>query len=256
MQDKKSKFEAFEEEGDKMVEQAENLKLKPPFDDPIEDHHYLVQDRIPLYKSAIEFYELAYNEMGDDMSDEQRAAFTEKLDKTYEKINSLEDNLWYTPFEMTRNPRDPVSHAQKRPKNVKAPTHISPSLEEIDDWLCYGERPPLELLKQVITEALRDESKSWNQNVRIIVCAALLDDKKLFKDLVITNYASDYNAYRRQKADGMSKVDLGFEPSYTISARRLRAFAERYLDDWRSEIAVEISNWLADVTNHIDRDDF
>lgn len=237
MEDSKRKFELYEKQGDEAVIRADNITLAPPFNTPA-DYHYLVQDRIPVYNEAIQNYELAYKELA-NLPEEIKSRFMQKLNQTYSTLDSMEEKLNYEPFEKTRNPRVPVQHATKRPGNVNAPDKISPSLTEIDQWLCYGESPPVNLLKEVMNEAHSKAKKS-----RLIVCAALLDDLELFNDIVHEEYSIDYDAYKNQKSSGMSKEDLGYKPNTFISARRVRSSAERYLEKWQSNVSREISAWL------------
>ena len=245
MEDTKNKFEFYEKQGDEAVKRADNFTLDPPFNTP-SDYHYLIQDRIPVYNEAIQNYELAYKKL-EDLAEEIKTGFMKKLNQTYSTLNNMEQELNYVPFEKTHHSRTtPIQYATKHPQNEIAPASICPSLTEIDQWLCYGESTPIDLIKEVINEASSKAKRS-----RLIICAALLDDVELFNDIVHEEYSVDYDAYKNQKSSGMSKEDLGYKPSSFISARRVRSYAERYPEKWQSDVSLKISACLENASAEV-----
>jgi len=230
-------FVALKAQGDEKRRQAESASsLAYLQHGDYRDQH---EDQLIYLKQALEYYEQAYTAMDDTYSPAAKSEFESTLNKLYEDINWVEHCLYCTPFEQTRNPRKNIPKAAPRPENRLAPATISPDLAEMDDWLQYGESPPLELLKTAMANIAPKVTGG-----RLVTACALLDDKKRFEQLVYDNYFRDKDAYVAQKDSGVGVEDLGAKPSYFVSARRLRELAEYYLYNWQSELVDKICDWL------------
>jgi len=211
------------------------------------DEQVLAEKKRGHYKRAIDSYELASAQMHEYLSEQEENNFIQKIDQTYQELNILEHDMWYFEYEMTQNPRK-MQFASKRPRGVLPPSFINSNLVEIDEWLRYGECPPVEL----ITEALKSTTGDAEAK-RIVVCAALLDNKTLLEEQINHHYYGDYSAYKGQKSIGLNSEDREPRPSFYRSARFVRSFAENYLEQWRSILSLDISNWMEATINELSR---
>lgn len=83
------------------------------------------------------------------------------------------------------------------------------------------------------------------------LAAALLDDRDLWRRVILRHAQRDYVYYMHQKDGGTPKSDLGSFPSFENSKRKLGRSVERELTSADPALAAEIRSryqaWLGEV---------
>jgi hypothetical protein len=123
-------------------------------------------------------------------------------------------------------------------------------LARMDEFFKQGKEPPAEFIREAVDQEMastrphRYETHSPDF-VRMVVAAALLEDPKLYREVLELDTLWDLYFYGKQKDSGMSAEDLGPRPEVGISAERLSRNVQAYAAGFDPSIGEQIGRKLA-----------